>query len=213
MRPSCAILGPDMPADEPSASLDVALVKTVTSRALTLGPQGRRAVVFDGLLRTEARVALHVDLLKREYTFTNNDSHLTEFARHLVHTTEPNQWADDPVITEFLVMARTLMRALELDSSRLERVYANLGLFGDHHHTHTDGDCWTVLFFANAHWNADWGGELLLYEDDAESMAVAVAPRPGRAVIFDGDLPHRAGVPSKYCPEARLTVAVKFLRL
>lgn len=201
-----------MPGNEPSSSLDVALDTAVTSRALTLGPHGRRAVVFDGLFGAGVRVALHADLSKREFTFTNNDSHLTEFARHLVHTTEPNRWVADPVISAFLVMGRTLMRALELDSSRVERVYANLGLFGDHHHTHTDGDCWTVLFFANPHWHADWGGELLLYEDDAESMAVAVAPRPGRAVIFDGDLPHRAGVPSKYCPEARLTVAVKFLR-
>lgn len=180
--------------------------------AMTLGPRSLRAWVFEHVLDPAALLRVHDDVRQRPFTFTNNDSADTEFARHLVHTVPLGDVARDPVFATLANTAGALARSVGVRADRLERVYANFALFGDYHHVHTDGDVWTVLFFANAQWRDDWGGELLLYEDDDATMARAIAPRPGRAVLFDGDLLHRAGAPSKYCPEPRLTVAVKLLR-
>jgi hypothetical protein len=68
-----------------------------------------------------------------------------------------------------------------------------------------------VVYFANSRWESDWSGELHFYGDDPD-LSVAIQPRPGRMVIFDGLLPHRAGVPSKLCLDPRITVALKFKR-
>jgi hypothetical protein len=184
----------------------------VVVRPLTLGPALRRAWVFDNVIEAAALPLVYDDLRRRAYTFSNSDSGATEFARHLVHGVAAGDEEDDPVVASLVETARSLARSVGVPAERLERVYANFALFGDHQHVHTDGDVWTILFFANAWWHTDWGGELHLYDDEDATMAYAVAPRPGRAVLFDGDLAHRAGVPSKYCPEARITVAVKFHR-
>ncbi|HEY4076686.1 MAG TPA: 2OG-Fe(II) oxygenase [Rhizomicrobium sp.] len=94
----------------------------------------------------------------------------------------------------------------------LERIYVNSAVHGDMYYAHRD--CQqdranvTVLYYGNLEWHADWGGETLFFNDrhDAE---LAVTPRPGRLVIARGAILHRAGVPSKICDRARLTVACK----
>ena len=66
----------------------------------------------------------------------------------------------------------------------------------------------TALYFVNSEWRDEWDGETLFY---AHGEAVsAVAMRPGRVVIFPGNMLHRAGVASRRCTVARRTLAYKF---
>ena len=48
----------------------------------------------------------------------------------------------------------------------------------------------TVLYHANYHWNTDWGGANLFYDDQITDIAKAVQYVPGRLVIFDSRIPH-----------------------
>ena len=52
-------------------------------------------------------------------------------------------------------------------------------------------------------------GETIFY-DHAGEPHTAVAPRPGRVLVFPADVVHRGGVPSRKCFSARLSVAFKF---
>ena len=155
--------------------------------------------------------ALYADLSTRSFTFTNQDSAATEFVSHLIHQGE---LADENPRTIGVVVKAVLdlLHQLGQPTFPLERVYVTTALFGDYQHVHRDGDVWTAVFFVNPVWHTDWGGELLLYHDENASISTAVAPRSGRLVMFDGMLSHRAGVPSKYCPVARLALVIKFLR-
>lgn len=93
----------------------------------------------------------------------------------------------------------------------LYRAYCNRMRFGDVSFEHADSrtPSITALYFANARWDDDWGGETLFYGVRDEAT-VAVAPRPGRLVLFDGRLGHKGGVPSRLCTADRFSVAVKY---
>ena len=92
----------------------------------------------------------------------------------------------------------------------LARVHCNNQPYGDLQRPHVDiPQGVTALYFANAEWQRDWQGELIFYDRNDEPLQ-AVAPRPGRVVIFPGDLLHRGGVPSRVCFQPRLSVAFKF---
>jgi len=67
----------------------------------------------------------------------------------------------------------------------------------------------TVMFYTNAVWHRDWGGETIFYDLD-DNIIKAVQPKPGRVVSFDGRIPHsgRPPVTSAYVP--RYITVMKF---
>jgi hypothetical protein len=50
---------------------------------------------------------------------------------------------------------------------------------------------------------------LIICDPLGESL-YAIEPRPGRMVLFPGEIPHRAGAPSRACYTHRLTIGHKF---
>jgi hypothetical protein len=82
--------------------------------------------------------------------------------------------------------------------------------FGDSATVHQDtqcDDCVTFLYYGNLSWNGEWGGETVFYDDEM-SAAACVTPRPGRLVLFNSVLHHRAGTPIRECPTFRYGLSV-----
>jgi len=96
------------------------------------------------------------------------------------------------------------------------RAYTNVASFGDMLFTHTD--CLpgqhdlTALWYLCERWDVEWGGETMFY-DAHDEVALAVVPRPGRLVIFDGAIKHAGRPPSRICHVPRYTFAIKFQRV
>lgn len=94
----------------------------------------------------------------------------------------------------------------------LYRAYINMTNYGDVEYPHTDCSVdqkdITVLYYAHNQWEQDWGGETLFYDDD--SSALAVAPTPGRFVVFPGAILHVGTVPSRICKVPRYSMALKY---
>lgn len=82
--------------------------------------------------------------------------------------------------------------------------------YGDMSHPHKDRDDpgVTVLVYANAEWDIEWGGETLFYDSTGDAV-VCVTPRPGRIVLFRANIMHRNGVPSRECYVERFAIALK----
>jgi len=57
-------------------------------------------------------------------------------------------------------------------------------------------------------WDVEWGGETLFF-DSAMDAQVAVSPRPGRLVMFDGSILHVGRPPNRICYTSRFTLALK----
>jgi len=94
---------------------------------------------------------------------------------------------------------------------RVIRQYANGHTYGLGGQPHLDDDrpgCYTLLYYANPEWKDGWDGETV-YFDAAGEIALAVRPRPNRAVFFDSRIPHAGRAPSRLCPALRVTVAYK----
>jgi hypothetical protein len=84
--------------------------------------------------------------------------------------------------------------------------------YGDHPTVHRDSETFpsvSAVLYCNSEWRRDWMGELLIC-DSSEEPRVAVAPRPGRIVVFRGDLPHRAGAPSRATFDNRLALVMRY---
>lgn len=89
-------------------------------------------------------------------------------------------------------------------------VFCNCISYGCHTFRHQDGGerCFSALYYANPNWELDWGGETTFFDDNGNAV-FCVAPVPGRIVILDGRVFHRAGMPSRACQHRRLTVSLR----
>jgi len=189
---------------EPRPGLDLATVH-VTRRQLI----GEKEILVLDNLFAASDLASTFDFL-RQMPFRLNDID-TEETAHVRH------WKADlplPMATNFPVFRRCIELACELmpfpQPLVLQRIYANLNLHGDIQFAHTD--CRhgvTALYYANSEWNEKWMGETVFCDDNWEPLYV-VAPKPGRLVLFHGNIPHRGGVPSRECYQPRISVAFKF---
>ncbi|MEQ8503780.1 MAG: 2OG-Fe(II) oxygenase [Rhodospirillales bacterium] len=93
-----------------------------------------------------------------------------------------------------------------LKDLELQRAYVNLFLPNDRPFFHQDGDVYTCLFYVTPQYDIDEGGETQFI---VNNLIQGLPPRPGRLVVFDGELWHRA---TSYRSHPRLTVALKFIK-
>ena len=66
----------------------------------------------------------------------------------------------------------------------------------------------TALWFLCERWDTEWGGETLFYDATGDAQ-IAVTPKPGRLLLFDGAIRHAGKPPNRNCPVARYTFAIK----
>lgn len=92
------------------------------------------------------------------------------------------------------------------------RCYTNFAAFGDVLLTHVDAlpgaRELTALWYLCDRWDTEWGGETIFF-DAAGDAQIAVAPKPGRLLLFDGAIRHAGRPPHRNCPIARYTFAIK----
>ena len=115
-----------------------------------------------------------------------------------------------PIIGQLANFARAVAGS---KNSQITRSHAYCVPYGDVQFAHSDFDTGTgitALYFANLVWKEEWASEMLFFGRSAEPE-IAVAPKPGRVLIFQGDLRHRAGVPPRFCNDARFTLVVRLV--
>ena len=97
----------------------------------------------------------------------------------------------------------------------LKRAYASGYTHGTIHDLHCDdgaesfNEIFTVMFYLNKEWNVNFSGETVFYYSQTETID-SILPRPSRAVLFDGAIPHLARDPSRLCPELRMIATFKY---
>ena len=129
--------------------------------------------------------------------------------RHWVLNIPLETAAQLPVYQPTLAAAREFTNQ---SAYKIYRCYCNHAAYGDMLFTHTDAQpgTWglTALWFIAPEWNVEWGGETLFFDSSMDAQ-VAVSPRPGRLVLFDGSLTHVGRPPNRICYAPRYTLAFK----
>lgn len=96
----------------------------------------------------------------------------------------------------------------KLQGLTLNRSYVNMFLPSETPDWHRDGAVWTVLYYITQEREPRLGGETQFL--DYNTMEIrGVLPQPGRMVVFNGDILHRA---TAYPHRERFTIALKFDR-
>lgn len=170
---------------------------------------GRYLRVFDGLLPDPAPYV--AGLGKAAFTRTEMAKPETAGFRHWVTETKLENLVRQPIFA----LTQRAVATFEGPglAYRPYRAYTNVASFGDMLFTHTD--CLpdqhdlTALWYMCEGWDLEWGGETMFY-DVHDEVAVAVTPRPGRLVIFDGRIKHVGRPPNRICHVPRYTFAIKF---
>lgn len=96
----------------------------------------------------------------------------------------------------------------------LESCIVNLSTPADIYHIHTDINLKkgiTLLYYINMNWNIEWAGETLFFDDNGTEIEFISAYKPGRIVLFDGDIPHMIRPATFKSNLHRMTLACKFL--
>ncbi len=170
---------------------------------------GRRISVFDDLLAAPQLGELHRILLQAGYT-------RSEIARP--DTADYRHWATEIPVANLPAMPFTAptMAAVATHAPaaayRVYRSYVNVAHYGDMLFSHVD--CvpgareLTALWYVCEQWDHEWGGETVFF-DAQRDVRAAVSPRPGRLVVFDGDILHAGRPPNRNCHVPRFTLALK----
>lgn len=115
----------------------------------------------------------------------------------------------------FLADCWARIKAVRMPEAILLGVYANgqtSAQDGPIHRDNTpDEPGRTVMLFCSEHWATCWGGELMFYADDKETILTAVQPKARRVVVFNGQIHHGARAPATSCNRLRMSVAFKTL--
>ncbi len=95
---------------------------------------------------------------------------------------------------------------------KLVELMGNMSIFGDTTFIHRDSpseNIASVLVFGNSDWIEDYGGEIIFYDASNESE-LAILPLPGRIIIFNATLKHRAGLPSRNSNAVRISLSLRY---
>ncbi len=107
-----------------------------------------------------------------------------------------------------LLIERAQQLCDKLQGLTVNRTYINMFMPGERPHWHRDGAVWTVLYYVTEEREPQLGGQTEFLDHNTMEIR-GILPQPGRMIVFNGDLLHRA---TSYPHKERFTVAIKFDR-
>lgn len=112
------------------------------------------------------------------------------------------------------LMARRLINECFVEGANyiLYRSYLNMSHYGDmsypHRDCHLNEQDITILYYPNITWDRLWGGGTTFYEDGESRLLIT--PKPGRFVVFPGNIEHKGEIPTRICNVSRFSFALKY---
>lgn len=169
--------------------------------------QGLSAFIFDALVPPDLIDTIYQSLVERPYDSDHASSKSTKIYREWVCEMDLDAFRCDDLYGK---MNELVGQCFQHTNINAFSVFCNCISFGCHTFMHQDGgkNCYSALYYANPIWEKNWGGETTLFNDQGDAVA-CIFPVPGRIVILDGRILHRAGMPSRSCPHRRYTVSLR----
>lgn len=117
---------------------------------------------------------------------------------------------------KMLSLKYNMLPNIFINKCQILRQYVNYSTSETVDKIHTDTysyvkNALTIIYYANTHWNKNWHGETVFYNDIENEILLSIMIKPGRIVVFDSTIPHCARPPSKIAKYPRYTIATKIL--
>lgn len=174
-------------------------------------PEAMQVEVHDGLV--DARMVSEVfDTIHQPvYRFGQKSNPGDPFGFWIANIPDEVVHGDNPIGA----LWRLVDERITMGGFDIARMYVNAYTYGDCPTIHVDHDApgnYTVLYYANEEWKAEWSGETVFYSPRRDEIVKAVVPHPGRIAVFDGRVPHVAREPNRIAPVVRYTIAMKLFQ-
>jgi SM-20-related protein len=184
-------------------------LRVVTAPVRNASVEGLDVFVFDDLVSADEATLYYKAITKANFTRNETARADTQEFKHWV-CEMPLENLPRTSLWHATEKAVAALRPAE--SFRPYRCYTNYASFGDVLLTHTDAlpnkREMTALWYLCDRWDTEWGGETLFYDASGDAQ-LAVSPKPGRLLLFDGALRHAGKPPNRNCPIGRYTFAIK----
>jgi hypothetical protein len=163
-------------------------------KTLTIS-NGKKIHIFDDLFTHQQQVDMKIFAQNSSYK-TTGKSHTglweTDHGRFLVS----HYSVEDMVMFGLYNTTDRITPVMELLEGReVSRCWMLFSDLSTKIYYHTDGlrdqDNLSVLYYVNTEWKSEWNGETI-FADDFGEAEIAVRCKPGRLVVFDSSIPHKA---------------------
>lgn len=168
--------------------------------------ENQKAYIFDDIFEDEFISSFASYVQNLDYTFKPS------FDMELNARISNEEFEMLPIIPELFEYLITKYHSSMTSTPRpqqLSFVYGAAIRSGDSakvHHDWACDCCVTFLYYGNLNWKGKWGGETVFYNSQIESLE-CISPRPGRLVMFNACLYHKAGIPARECPSHRYGIS------
>jgi hypothetical protein len=153
---------------------------------------------IDGVISSDETISYRETLLSYPFKYGEVDTPGLP-ATGMVHDFS----SDDEIYRKVLSACQKAFP--EIEGKTPYRAYLNLFMPNEKPFFHIDGTGLTILVYLNPMYSYDEGGETQFIDND--NCIYGVLPTPGRAVIFNGMILHRA---TSFRTATRLTMAIKY---
>jgi len=100
-----------------------------------------------------------------------------------------------------------------LENRKIQRAWLNLHTGKElyrYHADHSNQTAKSILFYPNLKWESEWDGQTIFKSLDLQEVEYCVEYVPGRIVIFDSRIPHKAIHPNHEAPNFRTIINAVF---
>jgi len=162
--------------------------------------------IYDDLVAPSYREQIYGYVQDSFFKIGNQDGSVIETSPHQYMYSEYS--GEDLINSKFFEAVQGTEVGELLNTHKIARVLVNLSVPSDSNFLHTHHDCTVVLYYVNTRWDADWAGETVFYNDSKTEVTQAVNIKPGRVVVFDGNMHHSVRPQSHIAPHYRFTLAI-----
>ena len=182
----------------------------VTAPKKIITSSGKEIFIYDDLYDLTARLHFYNFALHSKYSPLSNDTTLVEnkgdfnLASHFTD--------EDLIELKFLSNESSHQLNNHFDGYKIVQVRVNLSTLNDKNRIHIDNTlrCKTLIYYLNLEWKIEWGGGLLITDDNMKEIESVISYVPGRVIIMDGTIPHCISAPTNLAPSYRFSLAIQY---
>lgn len=181
-------------------------MKQVSHKQVTVA--GKSVHVIDGAVDFSEREHLYSFVRGSAYKIGNEDADAIETSAHKYMC---SYYSTADVVESGILQAIVGTPVEDLIKGKeLVRAHINLSTPTDCHWAHDHRGHTVLLYYVNKHWKHEWAGETLFFNDDLSEIEYASVYKPGRIVVFDGEIAHSVRPQSSTAPTYRFTYSLVF---
>ena len=161
--------------------------------------------VFDDLFDYHHRIAIMEKISKSPFNFASSyDSELEN-----QHSTWSCFSQLDPNHVDLFFLFNSQLLQEEFKGYTPVRMWVNAATKDSDFNYHSDdlvSGYKSMLYYANIKWDVNWDGQTIWRSEDLKNVEFISDFVPGRVVVFDSTIPHKAIISSKGAPPFRFTI-------